>query len=515
MKFKKLICVCLTVCMVGAFGGCTSNDGVSPSGNQNSSNTDVKDELSFINMLTGDAGLEEYHDNNVITSVRWQKLRLSEEHIKAYPALSDAFEKHNKECLTGAKAQMYEFEPLIEDMEGDEFNPAVCQTESKIYMQRADIRIVSLLEYTEKYTGGIHPDFFVSCINLNPHTGDALRLSDVLTDTKDLPDLLAQKITQKYEDVAFYDLEDTLGKYKPEEFTWTMDYQGITFWFSPYEIASYAVGTLSAKIWFDELPDIFAKGFSESPENYVMCVPVQIDAEFDLTADDGKTDIICVQKQADDYGSYNMLSVEVNGKSGIDEDNYAYDFDVYLAHLGGKNYIYSDSTSDNDYHIICVWDINGNTPQITQELHGTEFDYEYIEEGFEEGTVYTQAVNNPDTLKLEKRFEILGTRGATARYRMNPSDGSLQMTDDVYTFNYGHDVVTSTALEAEILPDMQKTQIESGTSLSPYQTDGETFVDLKKSNGQIIRLEYNASEYPHTIDGVDEEECFEELMYAG
>lgn len=470
---------------------------------------------SLVNVMIGNGDIEEWHENNVITSVKWKKLKLTEDDSKLYPALSKAFDKYNEESLTEAKALMYEFEPFAEEMEGDMYNPAYCQAESDVYMQRADNHIVSLLESVYQYTGGAHPNYFVMGRNYNTNTGETVQLTDVLEDTSDLPSILEKKITEKYADVTFYDLKDTFSKYKTEEFTWTMDYQGITFWFSPYEIASYAVGTLSAKIWFDEFPDMFNKEYLKTPENYVIPLPVGLDCEFDLVKDDGVKDLICIDMVPDQYGSYYMLSATVNGKSHTDEKNYGYDFDVYLAHIGGNNYIYSDSVSDNDYHIFCTWDINGKNPKIIQELYGTEIDYEYIEEGYETGTVYRQVFNNPESFKLETRFEILGTRGATANYRLSRTDGKPEMTDDAYTFNYGHDVKTSIPLEAEILPDMEKTEIPSGTSLLPYRTDGKTFVDLKTEDGDIVRLSIGTLEWPRTVNGMPEDECFKELFYAG
>lgn len=244
-------------------------------------------------------------------------------------------------------------------------------------------------------------------------------------------------------------------------------------------------------------------------------LPMRQKIDFDLNGNEEEKDYIEIDTSLDQYGSYNMLSVTVNDKTFTDEINYAYDFDVYLAHIGDKNYIYSDSFSDNDYHMFCTWDINGNTPKMTQELYGTEIDYEYIEEGFEDGTVYKQAFNNPEFLRLETRFEILGTRGATATYKLSETDGNPEMTDEAYTFNYGHDVKTAIPLDAELLPEMEKTELPAGTSLTPYQTDGKTYVDLKTENGGIVRLNIDVSDWPLKVNGIPEDECFEELLYAG
>jgi len=503
---KKILCGLI---VVGMISGCSD-----PILQNESEKPEPEKAFALVDVMSGNAVLEDWHENNVITRVIWQKLKLSEACGEKYPALLDAFEKYNEESLTEAKAQMYELTPLAKEMEGEEYNPVYCGAEAKLYLQRADNHIVSFFEGVETYTGGIHPDYVVNGRNYSPETGAEVKLTEVLTDTKDLPSILEKKITEKYPGVTFFELEDTFSKYKPEEFTWTADYQGITFWFSPYEIAAYAVGTLSAKIWFDEYPELFNKAYVEAPSDYVMTLPVGHEIEFDLEGD-GVKDTIYTEKRLDQYGSYNMLSVTVNGKTGTDEINYAYDFDVYLVHMDDKNYIYSDSTSDNDYHMFCTWDINGDTPKITQELYGTEMDYLFVEEGYETGTVYKQAFNHPESFVLETRFDILGTRGATAAYQVSKTDGTPEMKDGVYTFNYGHEVTTIIPLEAELLPDMEKTELPVGTSLTPYQTDGKSYVDLKTKEEQIVRLAIDESDWPRKVNGIPEDECFENLMYAG
>ena len=210
-----------------------------------------------------------------------------------------------------------------------------------------------------------------------------------------------------------------------------------------------------------------------------------------------------------------MFSTVINGQTYTDEINYAYDFDVCLVHTENKNYIYYESASDNDYHMFCGLDINSGKIRQIEEMYSTGFYSEFIEEGFETGTVYKRAFNNPENLRLQTRFEILGTRGAVASFKADETNGKLIMTDDAYTFTYGHDVKNKIPLEAELLPDMEKTEIPEGTMLSAYQTDGKTYVDLKTENGGIVRLNIDISDWPRTVNGIAEDECFENLLYAG
>ena len=521
MKTRQILCVFLSVCMMGIFSGCfnktsdvinKTTDVISDAGD-----TEHESVFEFVDVMIGNDCIYDWQDNNVVTCVTWQKLKLSDECSKLYPSLSSAFDKYNKKITTDAKAVMYELTQLAKEMEGgkEEYNPEYCQADEKIYMQRADNSIISFLETVERYTGGVHPAYVVNGINFNPDTGERAALSDVLTDLKDLPSVLSKKITEKYPDVTFFDLDDTLSQYTEDDFTWTIDYQGITFWFSPYEIASFADGTLSAKIWFDEFPDLVNAAYKEAPEKYIMELPVDHAVDFDLAENDGVKDSICIRNVFDQDGAYMMLSVEVNGKTDNDNFDDIFDSDVYLAHIGDKNYIYSDSSSDNDYHIFCTWDINAKTPKLVDELGATEVVYEYLSEESEVETAYKTACNDPENLMLETRFQILGTRDAAAHYKLSEKNGKLVMTDDLYTYNDGPELKTIIELDAELLPKKEKTKLPVGTELMPYQTDGKTFVDFKTEKGDTVRLYVDVSDWPRTVNGISEEECFENILYAG
>lgn len=503
MKLKQFFCMLMALCMLFQLSGCKGGEApVEETG------------ARFIGLMLGDDSIEEWTESNTVARVCWQKLKLEDEYAEKYPNLTVAFDKYNEESLTEAKAIMFETLPAARENEGEEFNPTYFESKSALYVQRADSIIVSLLEDAEIYTGGMHPNYYWHGRNYNPNTGEEVKLSTVLTDTTNLSAVLEKKITEKYSDVAFNDLKGLLDTYAMEDFSWTIDYQGITFHFSPYDIAAFAVGKLSAKIWFDECPEMFNKEYFTAPEKYVVMLPVGQEMEFDLISGDDKRDAVLAETYLDSYGEYHTLSITVNGKTYTDEINYAYDSEVYLAHVNGKNYIYSDSCAENDYHTFVGWDINGEKPSVIQELYGTEVDSEYIEEGYEYGVVYTKVFNNPESFTLETRLEILGTRGGVASYRISDS-GKAEMTDAAYSFNYGFEVVTAMVLDAQLLPDMKPFEIGIGEKLTPYQTDGKSYVDLKTEDDRIIRLQIDASEWPLKVNGVPEDECFEEIMYAG
>jgi len=509
--FRKSLCAGIAIYMICFLCSCKkiSND-IFPE--------EKLDDVAFLSVMLGDKNIEEWNENNVIANVSWNSLKLSEENEKVFPELNKVFSKQNDGALKNAKSTMYELIDAAKDLSGDNFNPLYLEGTSKIYIQRADTRIVSYLEDEFVYSGGVHPDYYYRTSNFDTKTGKELSLTDVMSSIKELPDILKSEIVSKYDYIKFDNnqLLEILKGYSADDYKWTIDYQGITFWFSPYDIASYMAGPLSAKLYFNEHQNIIRDEYKKAPSDaYGMMLPFRQKMDFDLDLTDNKSDYIEIDIKSDQYGNYSMLSVTVNGKTVTDETNYAYDFDVYLVHIGNKCYIYSDSWSDNDYHMFSTWDINGDYPKVVQELYSTKLSELFVEEGAEDGTVYTEVFSNPEFFKLEKRIEIMGTRGIWANFRINEKNGMPEITDDYYTFNEGHNVVLKTPLDVDVIPNMDKHKLGKGMHLTPTRTDGETYVDLMTEDGWTVRVEIDISDWPRTVNGIPEDECFEELFYAG
>ena len=70
-------------------------------------------------------------------------------------------------------------------------------------------------------------------------------------------------------------------------------------------------------------------------------------------------------------------------------------------------------------------------------------------------------------------------------------------------------------LEVEILGEDEPEIIKAGEEFEFYRTDNETYVDMKLSDGRICRLKVDCSRWPYKVNGIDSEECFDGMMYAG
>ena len=130
--------------------------------------------------------------------------------------------------------------------------------EFDVQMRRADTVAVSFLQ--QEYTGssGVHGMYVWEGVNLDPLTGEKIPLSAVVKDKDALVKAICKQLRQDYPHSSFDGLEAKLQQEASSDtLNWTLDPRGITFYFNPYEIASYAEGLLMATILFREQPELF------------------------------------------------------------------------------------------------------------------------------------------------------------------------------------------------------------------------------------------------------------------
>ena len=122
-----------------------------------------------------------------------------------------------------------------------------------------------------------------------------------------------------------------------DQLNWTLDPQGLTFYFNPYEIASYAEGLLTATILFKERPDLFQGPYRQPAAAYAQPFP----AYYPLTTslrDNGERDVISV------YEAKGSVHVMLNGTDNAFPVDLA-DLQPVLIHMeDGRNYLYIDGT---------------------------------------------------------------------------------------------------------------------------------------------------------------------------
>lgn len=129
---------------------------------------------------------------------------------------------------------------------------------------RVDQSVMSLSGSHTTYTGTPHPETVYSSLNYNMLTGEFLTLPEILV-AEDSGDKLSQFIidilSKQKESLYIRDgFEDTVkarfAKSLSDDFDWYFSFEGLIFYFVPYDIAPYASGVIKAEIPYTQLTGI-------------------------------------------------------------------------------------------------------------------------------------------------------------------------------------------------------------------------------------------------------------------
>ncbi len=369
---------------------------------------------------------------------------------------------------------------------------------------RADENVFSIILTYDTFSGGAHPTSWYASDVFDSKSGDELNIGNAVNDTDSLPKVLSDKLLAEYDKETFFD-EDVEGmikeSYKEDgNYVFTLDNSGICFYFSAYQLAPYAAGS-----------QIVTFPYAENPE--------LVKAEY-VPGDADMIEGIVPQKK-----------YYVGGKDAVSftwyanyEDDYEYEFNVtannldctekitcagmqpYLVKSGDRYYVYVNELQMNDYQSLDIYEVNGS---------GIKSIGSY-ERGFR-----TVSPTDPSDFDLAGRTDLLSTNNTYKSYRVGNDgmpveneefDHVIGTVSEKLTLKKDHEFevyADEKATEAE------KTELKEGTVLYYFRTDDKTFMDMKTDDGKVVRIYPTVGEWPQTVDGIDIEELFDGVMFAG
>ena len=461
---------------------------------------------------------------------------------KEYPELSEALSERNREITANAEGDADSNEEEAKAFREDTGIEEPFYSRNRAYIKRSDSEIFSFLNSFESYYGGAHGMNGSGGYNYFTKTGKEVELTDVIADMDLLRDVLVDRLKTDYPDIDWFDdLNTALAKYENEDgykFSWVLGNKGITFIFNPYELAAYAYGQQFVTIGYDEFPGLFTGKVKTRDGAYVECFDFYQDVNVFDSA--GKVNTLSVETE-NDYengsylGEYYVTSVTLKyGDKELKDDEspipYAYEHELFLVHTeDGKNYVYIECLSDNDWHSVISYELkeDGSIIRLTEANGGfSSYKIMLMEGGWK------TALFDPDKFELTTRSDVLSTVSSTRYYRAG-KNGPEPFTD-YYTLIYDQTITSVIPLKAQYLgetddlsvdapevygEDREVKRLPAGTDFRLWRTDDESYMDcIVEENGKknVYRLIQEVDEdYNHTIDGVNIEDCFEELFFAG
>lgn len=294
---------------------------------------------------------------------KWAGLAVNEDIRRDYPQLAKSLEKINqREWRRIQQVQEKLKEEAIAFRQNDVKYYHPLSYEFDVEMRRADTVAVSFLQ--QEYTGssGVHGMYAWEGVNLDPLTGEPIPLSAVVKDKDALVKAVCQQLRHDYPQSNFDGLESRLQEDAlADKLNWTLDPRGITFYFNPYEIASYAEGLLMATILFREQPELFNIAYQQTAAAYAQ----PFSAYYPLTTslnDNGRRDVIEVVQMD------GAVRVRLNGQDTAIPAALT-DLQPVLIHMeDGRNYLYIDGNGKDSVRQTLVVQLGAKSARYISTL---------------------------------------------------------------------------------------------------------------------------------------------------
>lgn len=418
---------------------------------------------------------------------------------------------NSKEIYAGYHEDIKKAQEMREDLMGEWFY------ERRPAVMRCDDAVTSILECDFSYAGGAHPVSAYFAEVYDSKTGELLELADVVNDMDKVQELLADALKTNYPDTDFWGVDESLDRYFKGEvapLNWTADYEGVTFYFSPYDIAPYAAGLISAQIPFKGNESLFAQSIMNVPDAYAVAVDRSIPVFMDIDGDDTPEKIEAEFYDSDDSGGQLLCFVDEDQIGSEEIYSFETDFNI-IKTSDNKIYLYANCLGDSDYKSIRVYDItNGEFKFVDEVGFSTEGYYDE-----QTGTHYTGIITDPLNMHLVKRTDALYTGSGVSLFRVG-DNGLPVNTQDYYILSGGLELtvkkdIDTTQIDKDTFDVIGDVTLKEGEKITLYRTDDVTFVDAILSDGKCVRLNVDLDTWPQEVEGKVAEDYFDGIFYAG
>ena len=495
-----------------------------------------------------DVERHKYEDDwsHLLVSVEYQKLHLSEEAKEKYPDLAVSVEIADDIIATENEnlyiANCNGLNNLTEEDKNSRIMDFGCVRgdDSDIYVRRSSGGVLSFVNLRNNLIAYEFADYSFMGFNYDIETGKSIELTDFVSDTDALYELVAQKACdQKMEwekgfwgEASDVDMDALIDSVKNAVSygggAWTLDNQGVTFYFRTGYIG-YTY--MQVQVLFAEDKDgrIFNGKYGE-PDTWTVYVIDNVHYQF-TNDDSGKINsFLSYGYEETDYYRYNEYLV-YNGKNYTEEyeaDNVKH----VLAHKDGDTWLYM-FYSEYWTSMLDIFELTDDgvfTSQTNKNLAMAAYP-DGINHAFDRLGYYAVPVfTDMDNIIFERRTDILSTCLSNIHYSTE-RDGSLYMLDEYYNFTEETQHELTTVIDLPDIPVVDKAgnetgeyvDIPTGSILKMIRTDGDKNVDFETQNGELIRLEIVSgkdygSAYGRGIivsgEYVEQYNVFEVLMFA-
>lgn len=458
--------------------------------------------------------MEEYLDNgSPLFTASYPQITLLEKQGENNTSLKRALEHYNEKVQQETTALYAESLPYFqetymeypEDFYGYSYDRI-------INIERGDSRVLSFWEMEYNNSGGPHPNYYYSGYVFDVHSGEELKLTDVIADTDGLYDYTMEMLAERGTEEGFFEGYQQVvrnmidGDERTDTLEWVLDSNGLTICFSPYVLAPYGMGTLEVTAGYEEQKELFREEYLKKGNKAVIPISAYDTVMVDVNGNKRKEEIKLGYGEApDEYSWYDTLKVSVDETSVEQYLEGTFTEGFILRQENGQTWLYAEASGDNDYRSIHVFDLSGKEPAYKgSRLLGFG------------GIVPT----DPEEFLMKERLFALSTYDARRAYRIG-DDGLPEAAEDQYRMEFtggiGEGEASYSRIRTKREVPAEPAAIPADTLVKFIRTDNKTYVDMEAEDGAVYRVYYeNPVEWvSYTIDGTDLFEYFDGLIFAG
>lgn len=496
-------------------------------------------------------------DFNTVYQVAYDMLILGDEDKEKYPNLALGIDVSNLEFEDYKQNAIDRFEGFVSD--GNILDDHYYFSRVKYDILRADSYVVSVKESDSIYEGGVHPESGIVGYSIDAETGDRLTVQDICNDPASLGTMIAYRLEEKYglweEDGKIEELTAYIDeKIADGSQYFAVGYEGVTFFYTPYEIGTYADGSLSVTLSFEEsfvgetengpeLIGLFKKKYRTVPDNYMVTMSLGEGLDL-LDIDEEKSGFgtfkVCAIQNADYEYALDGVCFMVNDKevlSMIDRQFYSEGVEINLIKMGEDRFIMlrTEQDSDDTYTYLLklydngevgckperdIYDASGFTIAPLKYVYGEE-SWAY---NLTDKTVY-----DPMSMKVDFRFDVIGTNFVSALVHINPDEEDFDFNDRFFEFTYKWPLVLKKDFKAGMIdPELAfnddenvtgetdaEVELSAGDTLYLEKCTRDRCVYFSTDNGEWGTFKMDGGvEYSSYINGEDVDDIFEGISYA-
>lgn len=392
MRWKRVAALLLSMCMLLCLCACgsqnsgtggesqdTKQDAPDPSGTEDHAGMDEPGGEAVpptpyaqtISLQKQLYGLYEWDDDRLLVQSEFSHVTLWQEDAAKYPGLAEMLEQ----TANMVKRSMEdEYDNLCatarEELAGTGDGLETWVSTLDIQVRRADSVAISLLSDSWSDYGWIEDFRGMHGTNYDTQTGQALALNDVVKNVNQNLTEAVIKELNSHQWAGDFDYRDAVEEYFAntpyDGISWTLDYNGVTFYFADGDLEEPGNGGKTATVSFAEYPELFYEKYMVVPEAYMVELPLDSSFFTDLDGDGDLEELNVTGYFDSDVGMYTKFGVYADADGSFHyEDCFADGFiPYYVKTADGNHYLYlfceqDESSGPIPTMLLIVFDVCG------------------------------------------------------------------------------------------------------------------------------------------------------------